>query len=64
MKKSLIIDLMGTLLDAICVTNPNNSKEYQSKLKASCRKLNILLEKKKEYYESWKFGKIEKNSKK
>ena len=47
MKKLLIIDLMGTLLDAICVTNPNNSKEYQSRLKAACRKLNILLEQQK-----------------
>ena len=48
MKKLLIIDLMGTLLDAICVTYPNNSKKYQSKLKAACRKLNILLEQQKE----------------
>lgn len=48
MKKLIITDLMGTLLDAICITNPNESCEYQSKLKAVCRKLNVLLEQQKE----------------
>ena len=35
--------------------------EYQNNIKLAEIKINRLKEQKKEYYESWKFGKIEKN---
>lgn len=48
MGRLIVLDLMGTLLDGNCVTNPKESIEYPSRIMALGRMLNTLLDNKKE----------------
>ena len=58
----LVVELERSLKKMFWKNNKDSiESEYQNNIKLAEIKINRLKEQKKEYYESWKFGKIEKN---